>query len=291
MLKDGPLVLSGAVGTELLRRGVPTPMPLWATAALLSAPDAVRQLHRDYVSAGARIVTANTFRADRVTLARGGHGMHTRDLNKLALRLAREGVAQARPPRPVLVAGSVAPIQDCYRPDLVPDNGTLMIEHGIKVGHLVSAGAAFAMAETMNTAREARIALEAAAAGLLPAMVAFTCGPGGTLLSGESIAEAVQAVEPLDPMAILVNCCAPDVATEAFVALRAATERPTGVYANGKGHPDDDQGWSFRGGTSRRGYVKHARTWFAEGAALVGGCCGTDPRTTKALARLARAFA
>ena len=226
MLENGPLVMSGAVGTELRHRGCPTPLPLWSTAPLIDEPEAVRALHRDYVKAGAQIITASTFRVDRVTLSKVGQAARTRELSKRAVALARQGVADARPAEPVLVAGSIAPVEDCYRPDLVPDEQTLRIEHGVKVGHLVSARASFALIETMNTAREARVALEAAAAGLIPAMVAFVCTPGGRLLSGEPIAEAVKAVEPLEPMAILVNCCAPDVATEALTALRDATTLP-----------------------------------------------------------------
>ncbi|MDJ0974629.1 MAG: homocysteine S-methyltransferase family protein [Planctomycetota bacterium] len=286
MLADAPLLLSGAVGTELLRRGVATPLPLWATAAMLEAPEVVRSIHADYVSAGARIVTANTFRTDRTTLSKVGLATRTRELNKLAVRLAREGVAAARPTAPILVAGSVAPVEDCYEPDLVPDDRTLTLEHGVRIGHLVAAGAACALIETMNTIREARVALEAANAGNLPAFVSFTCAPGARLLSGEPVAEAVAAVEPLAPLGILVNCCAPDVATEALAQVVEATAIPAGVYANGRGRAHDETGWVFKGGVSNRAYVKEARRWLDLGARLIGGCCGTTPRTIRALARL-----
>lgn len=70
---NGPfVVLSGACGTELERRGAATPLPLWSAAALLEAPDLVREVHRDHVRAGADVVTANTFRTLRRTLARAG---------------------------------------------------------------------------------------------------------------------------------------------------------------------------------------------------------------------------
>ncbi|MHC5009494.1 MAG: homocysteine S-methyltransferase family protein [Planctomycetota bacterium] len=285
MLADGPLLLSGACGTELLRRGIATPLPLWSAAALLEAPDVVRDVHRDYVRAGARIVTANTFRTDRRTLARAGLASRTRDLVKRALRLAREGVRAADPARPVLVAGSLSPIEDCYRPDLVPDDAVLRVEHGVKVGHLVAAGAAFAMVETMNAIREAEAALGACRAGGLPAVVSFVCDEEGRLLSGESLPDAARAVEPWAPMAVGVNCCAPPVATRAVDLLCRATERPVAVYANGRGRPDADQGWRFRGGVSTRAYLREARRWLDRGARLIGGCCGTRPRTIRGLAR------
>ena len=104
-LAHGPLLLDGALGTVLSRRGIETPLPLWSTQALLDAPEAVAQIHADYVSAGARIITANTFRADRVSLAKVGLASRTRELNKLAINLARQGVAIARPTQPIFIAG------------------------------------------------------------------------------------------------------------------------------------------------------------------------------------------
>ena len=285
-LARGPLLLSGALGTELLRRGVPTPLPLWAADALLNAPGQIRSIHADYVAAGARIVTANTFRADRITLAKAGLSARTRELNKLAVQLAREGVATARPTEPIFVAGSLAPVADCYEPGAVPDEQTLRIEHGIRVGHLIAARASLVLVETMNTIREAEAALGACNAGNIPGMVSFVCGADGRLLSGESLADAAAVVEPYEPLAILINCCAPKHATKALDALLESTTRPAGVYANGVGRLDAAQGWIFEGGTKRRRYRKEARRWLKMGAQLLGGCCGTDPSYIRALRRL-----
>ncbi len=282
-LERGPLLLSGALGTELQRRGVATPLPLWAADALRTAPDVVRRIHADYVRAGAQIVTANTFRVDRITLAHAGLAAQTRELNRLAVRLAREGVAQAAPSHAVFVAGSIAPVADCYEPAAVPDDGTLVAEHGVRVGHLVAAGATLALVETMSTLREARAALGACRAGNLPALVSFVCGSDGRLLSGESLSDAAAGVEDLEPLAVLVNCCSPEDATRGLEVLLATTGLPAGVYANGRGRPDAEQGWVFRGGTRRRAYVRTARQWLAMGARLIGGCCGTDPRYIRAL--------
>ena len=287
MVRDPPVLLSGAVGTELERLGVPTPLPLWSAAGLASHPDVIRRLHAAYVDAGARIVTANTFRTDRWTLAKVGRREQARTLTRTAVRLAREGIGMARPQRPVLLAGSIAPIEDCYRPDRVPDDTTLRVEHAVRVGNLVAAGASCAWIETMNTIREAVTALDAARAGILPAAVSFVCDGRGALLSGESLARAAQAVEPFDPLAICVNCCSVGAASRALRALRDATDRPIGVYANGRGRPHKTKGWVLRGGTSDRAYVREARQWVRKGAVLIGGCCGTSPRT---IARLRKAI-
>ena len=279
LLREAPVLLSGAMGTELERRGAPTPLPLWSTAAMEAHPELVRHIHAEYVDAGARLITANTFRTDRWTLAKVGRSNEARPLTALAVRLAREGVAMARPKRAVMIAGSIAPLEDCYEPDRVPDADTLRIEHAVRVGNLVAAGAPCAWIETMNTIREAVAALDAARAGALPAGVSFVCDADGNPLSGEPIEDAAEAVESLDPLAICVNCCSAEAATKAALRLLDATERPVGVYANGRGRPDDEKGWVMRGGTNDRAYARAARQWVKKGVKLVGGCCGTSPKT------------
>ena len=283
-LAQGPLLLSGGLGTELLRRGHATPLPLWSTAVLLEQPDAIRRLHADYVRAGAGLVTANTFRTARASVA--PHGLTARALTRQAVELARAGARDAVPEGSVLVAGSLGPVADCYRPDLVPDEPTLRAEHGLHVGSLVAARADLVLVETMNTIREAVAALGAARAGLLPAMISFVVDAEAQLLSGESLADAIGAVEPYAPLAILVNCCAPSHATAALDTLAARTTGPFGAYGNGAGQPDDEQGWRFEGGHADGAYITEARRWLAQGASVIGGCCGTGPETIQALRAL-----
>ena len=287
LLGEGPVLLSGGFGTELGRRGCDPRLPLWSARALLDDPEAVRHLHADYLRAGARVLTTNTFRADPRTVADARRERTHIDVVKTAARLAREAVAEASPGHTVLVAGSVGPIADCYDPGAVPDEAALRQAHGQRVWAQVCAEVDLVFLETLNTIREAVAALDATRPWL-PAAVSFVCAPGGRLLSGEPIADAAAAVEPYEPLAILVNCCAPSVATEALASLLAATRRPVGVYANGRGRPDDEHGWRFEGGTPDRAYVREAGRWLDMGARLVGGCCGTSPRTIERLAGLLR---
>src|SRR3970040_2023482 len=90
------LILDGATGTELTRRGVDTTLPLWSAGALIApqGPDVVRCIHGDYIRAGARIVTANTFRRLGRSLAKGGYGSRARELTHRAVQLVREAVEQ-----------------------------------------------------------------------------------------------------------------------------------------------------------------------------------------------------
>ena len=85
----GPLILDGATGTELERAGLATGLPLWSTHALLEAPEAIAEIHARYLLAGAELITANTFRTQRRTLARAGLGHQDRSLTRRAVELVK----------------------------------------------------------------------------------------------------------------------------------------------------------------------------------------------------------
>lgn len=284
----GPLVLDGATGTELSRRGVDTALPLWSAAALISHPEIVQAVHEDYVRAGADIVVANTFRSNPRTLARAGMLDRGPQLNRLAVELVRRAADTAG--RPIVVAASVAPVEDCYRPDLVPSEAELRAEHALMARWLAEAGADLLWIETMNTAREARCAAAAAADRGLPFAVSFVPREDGALLGGDGLADAVAQVEPLGPVALGVNCIPPEGIGAALAAMRQLTQRPLAVYAH-LGNPQPITGWTFSSSISPRDYAQQARGWFECGANVVGGCCGTTPEHIRAVRGAANGLA
>jgi S-methylmethionine-dependent homocysteine/selenocysteine methylase len=273
------LVLDGALGTELERRGVPSQLPLWSARALLAQPDAIAAIHRDYVAAGADALTANTFRTHRRSLAREGHGARAGELTRRAVALAREAARSAE--REVFVLGSQAPLEDCYRPDLVPSDAALAREHAEQAEALAAAGVDAILVETMNAAREARAAAAAARATGVPFLASFACGEGARLLSGEPLEAGLDAVLRSAPAAVGVNCLPPG-AVEACLPLLAATKRPFVVYPN-LGAPDAAGGFCADGLFAPERFGALARSWLRAGAAAVGGCCGTRPAHVRAL--------
>ena len=102
------LILDGAVGTELEKMGVPMHGEVWCAAALDTHPDAVRQLHEDYIDAGADIITSNSYASSPHNLEAVGLGDRAAELNALSMQLAREAIANTAPSRPVWVAGSMS---------------------------------------------------------------------------------------------------------------------------------------------------------------------------------------
>jgi homocysteine S-methyltransferase len=284
-----PMLLDSAMGTELQRRDADTTLPLWSARALLQDPELVWTIHGDEAGSGAEILTANTFRTHARTLAKAGMGSRAAELSALAIRLAHQAAtvrdASLRG-REIFVAGSLSPLEDCYRPDLAPDTTSMEREHAAQAGFLADAGVDVILAETHNTIREARAAAAAAKATGLPFVVSLVTDGKGRLLSGEPIAEAAPALLELSPDALGINCVpAASLSVDFAVLAASAPGVPLAAYGN-LGLPAEGSGWAFADSLEPDAYADEARGWIARGARIVGGCCGTTSAHTRALAGL-----
>jgi len=276
-----PLVLDAAMGTELQRRDADTRLPLWSARALLQDPELVWTVHSDEAGAGADILTANTFRTHARSVAAAGTSADATALTSEAVGLAHR--AAAVPRREIFVAGSLSPLEDCYRPDLAPDDAALAREHGAQAGLLAAAGVDLILAETHNSIREAAAALRAAKATGVPVVVSLVTDGAGRLWSGEPIEEAAARLAALAPDAIGVNCVPAARVYEDLARLKAAAGGvPLIAYGN-LGLPEDSKGWSFSDELAPEAYAEEASRWVALGARIVGGCCGTTPDHTRAV--------
>ena len=291
-LASGPILSDGAMGTMLHARGAALEQCL--EELNLSKPDWVREVHLAYIRAGAEIITANTFRTHRRSLAKAGQGDRAEELTGLAVRLAREAVLACQdgcglgPRRERFVAGSLAPLEDSYRPDLAPSAAECELEHTEMAQHLAAAGVDLLLVETMNTIREAVLATRAAQATGLPVITAFVCREDGRLFSGEAVSAAVEAVAPLGVVGLCINCTPVPLIGKPFKELRAAVQAVSktpplvGLYAN-IGQTDSIAGWSSTADVSPLEYARLAAKWMEQGARLLGGCCGSTPAHIAAL--------
>lgn len=273
------LFLDGATGTELNRRGIDTGLPLWSANALTTDAglNVLRQVHLDYLNAGADIITTNSFRTHRRALV--GRGYSARELTKRAVATSQEAVVQFG--QPARVAGSVAPLEDCYRPDLVPSDDECRAEHAERIDHLVEAGVDLLLIETMNSIREAVIAADVATATGLPTWVSFACDGEGQILSGESLAVAAEMLLPLGVNALGVNCGPANTLAKPLAQLRAICGPSFPLIAYGNvGHADEAQGWINTDAVDPDSYLEYSRAWPVQ---IVGGCCGTTPGHIRSL--------
>ncbi|MDO8620590.1 MAG: homocysteine S-methyltransferase family protein [bacterium] len=286
--KDTLYHLAGATGTEILRRGFPTKLPLWSAQVLFDKPELLKQIYLDYITAGADIITTNTFRTQRRTLTKAGVAHETERINRLAVEIAVEARKEAQADRPIYIAGCMTTLEDCYRPDLMPSEPELRAEHTEQATLLASTPIDFFLLETFNTIQEAVIASEAVSKTKKPFMVSFTANEAGDILNGDTWDEAVRALTPLRPLAILVNCVPPAVAEKAIQKIKKATALPFGVYGNGAGGADNEDGWKFDEADKVQDYLHSCKEWVAEGATIIGGCCGTNHDYTRAYSALTR---
>lgn len=293
-LPDRPILLDGGMGRELRRRGVPILETIWSANALLVAPDAVREVHRDYIDAGAEVITINTYGVIRGDLAKEGIEDRFRALNVQAAELARQ--ARDESGKPVLIAGSLPPLRGSYRPDLVGRFDEIEPLYREQAECLAPYVDLF-ICETMSSAREALAAATAACSTGRPVWVSWTLHEdnSGRLRSEEGIDEAAAAIASLPVQAHLANCCSPESIEAAMPAL-ARLGKPAGAYANA--FRPVPKSWKLDGSTDGDGllplrddldpdhYAGHAAHWLDSGARLIGGCCGTGPEHIARLARL-----
>jgi methionine synthase I (cobalamin-dependent) len=176
----------------------------------------------------------------------------------------------------------MAPVEDCYHPECVPDAAVLRDEHGRMLAWLKAAGPDLIWIETMGTVREARAAAWAARQAEMPFVVSFVTREDGNLLGGEPLEQAVGAVEPFDPLAIGLNCIPPTGMTAVLPRLRKATARPLVAYAH-INNATPIFGWSYSQTATPEQYAEHAERWLDLGVSIVGGCCGTTPAHIRAV--------
>jgi S-methylmethionine-dependent homocysteine/selenocysteine methylase len=276
------VILGGAMGTELQRRGYKTTLPLWSASANLDAIELVEEIHNDYFDAGADICITNTFRTTPRTFKKLGRELEAHDALKKSVAAAQK--AQNAAKRQVLCGGSVAPLEDCYRPDLVPSLDELEHEHGQLAEWLAAEGVDFILAETINEIKEAGVMARAASATGLPFIISFVVDGQAQLLDGSSIEDVIKATDVPGRVAISLNCRAIDIIDTAFNKLNTAYNGAVGLYPNGFGHPHDDEGWIFEDNDdSTEKFVQYALKWNEKGAKIIGGCCGATPAYIRAL--------
>jgi S-methylmethionine-dependent homocysteine/selenocysteine methylase len=280
------LLLDGGMGKELMFRGVNVPETIWSAGALISNPEVVRQVHLDYIVAGAEIITTNTYGVIRQDLAKEGIEDRYAELNLLACKLAVR--AREMSGRDVVVAGSLPPLRGSYRPDLVGPSEEIQTLY-LEQSELLAPHVDLLLCETMSSAAEGQAAATAACSTGKPVWVAWTLHEdrSGRLRNGESIDQAIDAVKGLPVTGYLANCCAPESISRVMPQLKKSKAEWIGGYANTfapipqdwalDGEKETDGLLTLRSDLDPDRYCNHAADWLAAGATVIGGCCGTRP--------------
>ncbi|PBC00290.1 homocysteine S-methyltransferase family protein [Mesorhizobium sp. WSM3862] len=280
------ILTDGGMGQELVRRSQSEPTPLWSARVLIDEPELVRDLHAEFIRAGARVITINTYSATPERLAREGAEELFKPLQKRGIELARQARDEAGE---AAIAGCLSPLFGSYAPAL-----TISFEETLGIYRRIVAeqaeGVDLFLCETMASADEARAAVTAACESGKPVWISWTLADHGTprLRSGESIAAAASALGDLPVVARLLNCCRPEAIAAALPEL-LALGGPVGAYANGftsveaLKHGGTVDVLHARHDLDPHAYADQAMGWVEAGASIVGGCCEVGPAHIAAL--------
>ena len=279
-VQQGVLLCDGAMGTLLHERGVPASECL--ERANLDNADLVRDLHVEYIRAGADIIETNTFGANGVTLARHGLADRMREINVRAVEAARRAREEAAR-RPVFIAGAIGPIGVG-----IPSGEDVSLKQAHRAfaeqaEALAEGGVELIVLETFPTLAEAREALLAAreATGL-PTVAQVTFQRDGRTWAGEEPGEVAKTLHSLGADVVGVNCVpGPQVALEIVERMAAATRAKLSAMPNAGQPRLLERGLKYPATPESFGeFVPHL---VAAGASIVGGCCGTTPEHVAAM--------
>ena len=281
-------LLDGGMGQELLRRSSRAITPMWSADIMLNEPILVRDLHREFIDSGARVITLNTYTATPERLKRENELGQLEYLHQRAMSAAQEAIELAER-NDVAIAGCLPPLVASYRPDV-----SLSFEDSLstyrRLVELQSPASDLFICETMSSITEARAACTAAVESGKPVWLALTVSDDHPeqLRSGESLKDALLVLESFDTQAMLLNCSQPE-AISACWSLLSMNQRKFGAYANGfisidSLYPGDTvEELEMRQDMSPLQYTEHAMSWARNGASIIGGCCEIGPAHIKAL--------
>lgn len=280
------ILTDGGMGQELLRRSKSPPTPLWSAKVLMDEPELVRELHVDFIEAGAKVITLNTYSATPERLARDGADGMFEILQKRGIELAKSARDKAGD---CAIAGCLPPLYGSYAPKLTGTFAEALSTYRRIVAEQADHVDIF-LCETMASAEEGLAAATAASEAGKPVWVSWTLSDdaSGRLRSGETIAEAAAAVSALPIAARLVNCSRPETVDAAMPSL-ILLGSPVGAYANGftaveaLKHGGTVDVLHARHDLGPEAYADFALGWVDAGLDIVGGCCEVGPSHIAAL--------
>ncbi|MBA2586079.1 MAG: bifunctional homocysteine S-methyltransferase/methylenetetrahydrofolate reductase [Chthoniobacterales bacterium] len=274
-LQDSLICGDGAMGTLLLDRGVA--LERCFEELCVSEAARIQEIHEEYIRAGARVIETNTFGGNAVRLERFGFEARVEEINRAAARIARNAASGKN----ICVAGSIGPLG--ITADEAAARGIDRAAcFGAQIAALAEGGVDVLFFETFMDFDEMEIALRRKSELTdIPAIASFACAAEGRLASGVLIGEAFARAQELGAAIVGANCMN---GPHAMVQLleRVPAGFITAAYANA-GYPKYHEG-RFIYYTAPDYFAGAAREMVAQGARLIGGCCGTNPKHIRALA-------
>lgn len=271
LIKDRPIFLDGATGSNLIKRGMPVGVcpEMW----ILEHKEVLIGLQREYIDSGSDIIYAPTFSANRVKLKEYGLDKQISRINHDLVRLSKEAAGER-----AYVAGDITMTGEQLAPIGRMDFEELINIYKEQIGYLAEAGADLLVVETMMSLQETRAALIAAKEVCdLPVMATMTFEADGRTLFGTDARTAAVVLESLGAAAIGANCSTgPDKMALIIKDMAAVTGVPVIAKPNA-GLPSLDKDGNTVYDMGKEEFAEGMKAIVEAGASIVGGCCGTSP--------------
>lgn len=302
--KQKVLIIDGAFGTELERKGYDINDSLWSAKFLMEKPEAIGEVHKDYLEVGSDCVTTASYQATyEGFMKRGMSEQEAKELIQSSVKIAQKvrdefwadeknHVKRQKP----LVAASVGPygayLADGseFRGDYGLSVEALMAFHRKRLVTLIEAKPDLLACETIPCLIEAQALCKLLEAfPTMHAWVSFSAKDGKHINSGESVRECAEFLESQKQIiAIGINCTAPEFIESLIEEIKAVSTKPIIVYPNG-GSTYNALTKTWDGLSKSSSYGKIAYTWYQKGARIIGGCCQTTPEDIAQIAQWVRA--
>ena len=292
------LIGDGGMGSELRFRGVEVPShieSIWSALALTTNTQIIKEVHLDYIEAGAQYITANNYAVTQPILERADLANQLEDLTLLSLSIARDAIQESG--KDIKLAASLPPLETSYRADLILDYSKMYDQYQ-ELANILEGEVDIIICETMAHSLEAKAALSTIQDSTSQKWLGWTLhgNRSNTLPSGENINEAFEVTKDLKCDAYMINCCGVNMVTESLKKLRKLTDKPIGGYANSETietisddsieiNAEEDH-WESATTIDENRYASEVSKWVDEGASIIAGCCRTRPSHIKKLVEL-----
>lgn len=276
-------LLDGGLGQEVYRRAGKPAHPMWSAKVMMDQPDIVKEVHKDFIRAGARIITINSYTCTPTRLQRDGKIEWFEKLQRQASNIALEARDELGSlAEDVQIAGCLPPLVGSYTTD--ERSFSELKQEYEQIAAIQAPVVDLLLIETISNIKEAKAATEAALESGKTVWLSFTLSDKfpDQLRSGESIEEVLNLISNYSLGALMFNCSFPETISKGLEAL-AHLDIPYGGYANGFTSVDPLKPGgtvdllSARKDLDEKKYADYAMSWVKNGASIIGGCCEIGP--------------
>ena len=288
------IILDGAIGAELEKKGAKMHKDLWCGTCSVESPDLVKKVHEEYILAGADIITTNTYATTPIGMKQYGFDDQINEFNKTSVQIAKEAVKNSN--KDIAVAGSVSTFGSLYK------FGTEAMKPGFKeqLKILSGEGVDLIILEAMSSQADiVETIIECSLESKLPVWLSISCviddktnkvmlGYNDTIDSDTSIYEdfetSINNFSKIHKGPILIAHSDIEVTGQAIKIAKKKFNGVLGAYPN-RGHYEKPH-WKFVDNITPSEYLEKAKSWVGDGAQIVGGCCGVGVEEIKAISVL-----